>query len=352
MASRAAHAAGVLSPSLFTHSRVPALTVRSRVLSLVASSQWNASHKRGRSTLRTARVSRAPVAAPKASRTASETLSLDRFPRDLFHSVLAMNNGFFNLMSADEYYECAERFCEAVRQGQSAWEVSFGQDDKCSPVVMHHIGCIAQLRDMGRPTFTLTSATWASASARGHDPSTISLARMLVQMGAYGLSRALKPSEARFKQLVAQGQEPNALTVEGELLAEKGQRQVAIAMLRRALKVGGRDFQWRPICELQLARQLAEVGQVDEARRLFESLGDEDIRMVHEELGKMLRPVDADAARQRFFTAGLLGSKEAFTYLSEMALEDAARAADATTSDEDYRWALEWSRLADSRVES
>lgn len=54
-----------------------------------------------------------------------ENLSIEYFPRELFHRIVAQNSDTFHRLSADEYYDCAERFSEAVAQGASPMSVSF-----------------------------------------------------------------------------------------------------------------------------------------------------------------------------------------------------------------------------------
>lgn len=179
----------------------------------------------------------------------------------------------------------------------------------------------------------------------GYRPSTLSLARQLIRSGAYSRIPQLRRVEARFKGLVSTGKDADALTAEGELLFEQGRLEAAATALNKALKMG--EFEWRPYCELCLGRAYLRIGKVDEARGLFEKLAEEGVVEADMELGEMLRESDGDGARQRMFTAACNGRRDMFTRLSEMELER-----DGEKSVEERRlWALEWSKLADGRVE-
>lgn len=188
----------------------------------------------------------------------------------------------------------------------------------------------------------MATALWSSASEMGHRPSTLSLARQLIRSGAHGRIPQLRKVEARFKGLVSSGKDPNALTAQGELLVEQGRLDAAVAALQRALKLGG-EFEWRPYCELCLGRAYWKLGKADEARTLFEKLAEQGVVEADIDLAEMLRSSDVDEARQRMYTAACNGRRDMFTRLSEMELETAGK--------ESRLKAMEWSRLADARVE-
>lgn len=198
-----------------------------------------------------------------------------------------------------------------------------------------------------RSADAFATALWSTASEMGHRPSTLSLARQLIRSGAYSRVPQLRKVETRFKQLAASGKDADALTAEGELLFEQGRFDVAAATLNKALRLSS-EFEWRPYCELCLGRAYLKMGKVDEARELFEKLADEGLVEADVELGEMLGRSDVDEKEQRMYTAACNGRRDMFTRLSELELE---RAGDGRDVAERRLRALEWSKLADGRVE-
>lgn len=197
-----------------------------------------------------------------------------------------------------------------------------------------------------RSADAFATAMWASASELGYRPSTLSLARQLIRSGAYGRMPQLRKVEARFKHFVSTGKDANALTAEGELLFEQGRFDVAVATLRRALRVGSASFEWKLYCELCLGKALLKLGRREEARGVLEALSEAGLVEADVELGNLLRASDRDKAEQHMYAAACNGRPDMFSHLSEMALEGAASA-----NGDGRRWAMEWSRLADARTE-
>lgn len=192
---------------------------------------------------------------------------------------------------------------------------------------------------------------WASASELGYVPSTLSLAQNLIMSGYYLALAQLGKAEARFQQLVARGRDPNALTVEGQWLFKQGRFEAAAVMFQRALKTGSSGFEWTLSCRLWLGRTLLKLGRTEEAAEVFKPLAEAGYNEADIELAKLLRTTDPDRAQQHMYVAGCRGSPEMFTFLSEMALEEAlaTQATNKRSSKENRRWAVEWSRLADWR---
>lgn len=203
-----------------------------------------------------------------------------------------------------------------------------------------------------RSADAFATALWASASEAGYRPSTLSLARHLARSGAYGRIAQLRKVEARFKQLVSTTRDPDALTVEGELQYEQGNYEAAIRALQRALQVGTAGFEWKPYCQLCMAKAFVKTSRQDEARAILESLSEIGLIEADIELGKLLRVSDRDAAERHLFAAASGGRGDMFSLLSEIALEKAAESGDdKTPKEESLRWAKEWSKLADPRTE-
>ena len=211
-----------------------------------------------------------------------------------------------------------------------------------SAETLHSVACIMRQIHGPRSADAFATALWASASEMGFRPATLSLARQLVRSGAYGRTPQLRRVEARFKALVSAGKDPDALTLEGELLFGQDRLDVTAATLKRALKLS-EAFEWRPYCELCLGKVYLKMGKVDEARQMLERLADEGLVEADIELGQMPGP----EGEQRIYTAACNGRRDMFTRLSELELDKGSH----ERSDRERRlWAMEWSKLADSRV--
>lgn len=189
---------------------------------------------------------------------------------------------------------------------------------------------------------------WASASDMGHDAATITLARSIIRSKAWGRKQQLSKVEARFKQLVASGTNPDALTAEGELQYEQGKYAAASRVLERALALDV-DFEWRPQCQLWLARAYRKLGRTDRALELLESMGSQGPVEADAELATMLKVSEPEKAEQHLFTAAVNGYLNMYTHLSEMEFQREAEAVDGNAKRNHHLWAMEWARLADPK---
>ncbi|KAM4054682.1 tetratricopeptide repeat domain-containing protein [Hirsutella rhossiliensis] len=277
---------------------------------------------------------------------------MEEFPRESFHQIVSQDPEVFHRLSADGYYDCAQMISEAVRQGASPWAISFGRGKEIPADVLHDLGCIMR-HNPGTRGAVWSMVMWASASELGYVPSTISLARNLIMSDLYLAIAQMGKAEARFRQLVARGKDPNALMVEGQWLFKQGRFEAAVAMLQRALKAGSSGFEWKWTCLLWLGRAFLKLGRTEKATEVFEPLAEFGYVDANVELAKLLRTTDPDRAQQHMYIAGCRGSTEMFTFLSEMALEAAlaTQATDTRSSKESRRWAVEWSRLANWRAD-
>ncbi|KAM5351472.1 hypothetical protein ACJ41O_004195 [Fusarium nematophilum] len=191
---------------------------------------------------------------------------------------------------------------------------------------------------------------WASASEMGYRPSTLSLSRDLVRSHAWGRKSQLRRVETRFKQLVSEGRDGDALTVEGEMLYELGKYGAAAKMLERALRLeDSSGFEWKPHCRLCLGRSYLKLGRTAEAREVLEAMEGSGSAEADVELARMLRTGEPDKAEQHLYVAAVNGHMDMFRQLSEMEFEKGASSADRESKKKHHLWAMEWSRLADPR---
>ncbi|KAJ6446432.1 tetratricopeptide repeat protein [Purpureocillium lavendulum] len=294
---------------------------------------------------------RAPKVAPTASaagKGSNPAFTLDEIPLSAFEAVIARNGDAFSALSAEKYYRHAETFVAAIKNGASPSAVTLPASDAIPAETLHQLACIMRQVRGPRSADALATALWASASALGHRAATLSLARQLIRSGSFGRLPPLRPVEDRFRRLVdapAAPPDADALTAQGELLFELGRFEAAVSTLRRALQVGAAGFEWRPHCELCLGKALLKLGRRDEATTVLEALAEAGLSEADMELGQMLRGTDRERAEQHLYAAACNGRRDLFSHLSEMALEQEGSAEDRR------RWAMEWSRLADSRAE-
>ncbi|KAG5984781.1 hypothetical protein E4U55_003293 [Claviceps digitariae] len=315
---------------------------------------------------------------PTSRSSAADVFTLSQIPQSAFGSIISQNANSFTRLSCAEYYAVAQQFVEAIRRGSNPWDVSFPKQLGISPETMHAVACIMrQIPSKSASKFAM--ALWSSASAEGYKPSTLSLARHLIRSKAYGRMPQLRGVEARYKQLVSTGKDANALTAEGELLFEQARYDVAAAVLKRALRIGGEDFEWRPHCELCLGKMYAKMGRVEEAKETFERLANQGMVEADVELVNLFDRIcsrddddededddddededeeeeeeddeddeEAAVAEQRMYTAACHGKTDMFTRLAERELKRGN--AGERTAEENKLWAMEWSRLADQQV--
>ncbi|PHH88628.1 hypothetical protein CDD83_7286 [Cordyceps sp. RAO-2017] len=280
---------------------------------------------------------------------------MDLIPSDSFYAALAVYEPPFTRLSPAMYYACAERFIDAIRQGSSPWAVTFDTFDNGEPIapaVLHDVGCIVRIIAEHMSTHYLALAMWTSASASGYRPSVLSTARHLVRSRRFGSYVEMLNVEARFERLVAKGDDPDALTVEGEGLFDQGRLALAVETLQRALSLPSSNFQWEHSCQLHLGMSLLKLGRTREARCLFEDLSQSGVYKADEMLADMLRTADPSSAQQHAYTASHYGRLEMFSRLAEMELLGVGSTdSDGRSPEERRLWATEWSRLANPRVE-
>lgn len=215
---------------------------------------------------------------------------------------------------------------------------------------MHEIACILRHFQNVESAQAFSMAMWKSASDMGHRPSTLSLARFLIRSKAWGKLEPLRRVETRFKQLVAEGKDPNALTVEGEFLYEHGKHDAAVKTLQQALRLPSSNFEWKHNCQLCLGKALVKLDRPTEAQRAFEDAVESGSIAANGELGQLLRLSDLGRAQQYLYLAAIDGRPEMFRQLSEVSVEKQSAADNDKSRKQHELWAMEWSRLADTKA--
>ncbi|RDA92809.1 hypothetical protein CP533_0824 [Ophiocordyceps camponoti-saundersi (nom. inval.)] len=260
-----------------------------------------------------------------------------------FEVVISKTFGTFSRLTPQQYFACAEKFVSQNRQSKPA----LVRDSSFPPEDLHEVACILYL------LFRLTTCSmnfWLCASHMGYAPSTLSLINLLdkIRGGKFGKSKSFAEVEARFKQIVVQGKNPDALTLEGKRLYTRSIYSGAAEMLQRALKVGSRHFELETVCRHYLAKTYLKLDRKKEAMDSLHILADAGLVDAQAELGKLYRPTDPVKAWQYLYE-GARANSELYRDLSEMTLEGAASTSGARHENL-LRWAWEWSRLAKSDV--
>jgi tetratricopeptide (TPR) repeat protein len=210
------------------------------------------------------------------------------------------------------------------------------------------MGCLIFL-DNSPEIRNLGCTLLASASEANYNPSTITLARLLLRSGNWGSSRSSTHLQKRFMKLVFEGKDCNALAVYGEHLFMARKYAAAVPMLNQAISVDDGIFEWRRMCMRYLAKAYAQLGKIKEAENVLEKLGDPDAWI---ELGPLLDRGGFEDTRQWLYREGYEGRLEEFRKLAEMDFEKASKETDKALKHEYNLWAMEWSRLADPSVEN
>ncbi|KAG5935327.1 hypothetical protein E4U60_003244 [Claviceps pazoutovae] len=300
-------------------------------------------------------ASRSAAAAASVSRTRSsfkkEEFTLAEIPQSAFDRAIDYYHcddphppsDLYTRISSAKCYGVAQRAEAAIRGGASPYSLSFSDVEDISAETMHLVACIMFFiisHDAGR---IFSAALWASASAKGLRPATLSLAKYLAHFGMYGKVAGLNASEARFKRLVASGNDADAMAVEGHLLHQQKRYEAAKTVLERALEIG--DLNWRHYCELRLGKTYAALNKDNDARRILEKLADMGSLDAELPLAELYLKRRWEGWELRTYRAANRIAPKLFTHLSEWEMkkhEDGER-----TSEERLLWSIEWSRLSE-----
>ncbi|KAF4951382.1 hypothetical protein FSARC_12939 [Fusarium sarcochroum] len=305
---------------------------------------------------RTYAVSRGPRAPlrppPRAPKVESrpDMFDINQITAGIFEETIRGLGGFLDELKPEEYHQYALKFANAIKNGADPYNAKLSGENDIPLKVLHEMACVLWLARHSAAAHAFSIAMWASASEAGHHVSTLSLARCLMISGGWGKSQRLKRVENRFRQVVAEGKDQNALTAEGENFLQIGQYEAAVKILKPALSLNDSDFEWRDDCKICLGKSYLKLGRSAEARQLFEAVENARISDADAELAQMLRKTNPDEARQRMYSAATGGRQDMFNQLAELELEKEAQATDDESRKNHQLWAMEWLRLAEPSV--
>ncbi|KAG6065765.1 hypothetical protein E4U32_006947 [Claviceps aff. humidiphila group G2b] len=299
-------------------------------------------------------ASRSALSVPRTRYTIpKDEFTLAKIPQNAFDRAIDVycDKGFslsysdpYTRISSAKCYGVAQRAEMAIRGGASPYSLSFSDAEGISAETMHMVACVMLLIHSDLTSKKFSMALWASASAKGLRAATLSLAKYLVHAKMYGKLAGLSASEARFKSLVASGNDADAMAVEGHLLHQQKRYEDAKTVLERALEIGGHP-DWRNYCELRLGKTYTALNKDNDARRVLEKLADLGMPDAEDPLAKLYLKRRWEGWELRTYRAANLGSNKLFTQLSEEEMkkhEDGER-----TNEERLLWSIEWSRLSE-----
>ncbi|KAJ0109291.1 hypothetical protein J7T55_009623 [Diaporthe amygdali] len=139
--------------------------------------------------------------------------------------------------------DAAQRYVSAATQHESSWRPRLEKDFDLPVSLLHWIG-ILLISDSSAVRWRLGTHMLRSASELGYDPSTLSLVRIFSSV-PLGMQKKVASSKiyidanARFQKILRQGTDPDALTLQGIILAKSGvksQEKQALDLFRRAEK--------------------------------------------------------------------------------------------------------------------
>ncbi|ROW12459.1 hypothetical protein VMCG_00480 [Cytospora schulzeri] len=156
--------------------------------------------------------------------------------------------------------EAAQRYVSTATQNESSWRPRLEKDYGLSPYLLHWLGII--LMSGNTPSrWRLGTHMLRSASELGYAPSTLTLMRVFTSMSGGNAAKAAKSkifleADKRFQQLVNRGTDPDALTLQGLILAKSGGKD----RNRRALDVferAGKAWEARTNAEASKSADMA-----------------------------------------------------------------------------------------------
>jgi tetratricopeptide (TPR) repeat protein len=187
---------------------------------------------------------------------------------------------------------------------------------------------------------------FASASGLGLEPATLDGTQYLLAEKLYGKLSSMSKLEGDFRRLLAQGKDPNAITLEGARLTNENRMTQSEAAFRRALKLGGESFAYRWIAQRGLGFVLyTRDPKSEEALRLFEEVYTTHPAQVAPWLIQMYGSTNPERTRDLFFLMALYKEPAAYEKLADYELGMAWEAPNESQKREHELWAAEFQRL-------
>ncbi|KAG6365136.1 hypothetical protein INS49_006743 [Diaporthe citri] len=137
--------------------------------------------------------------------------------------------------------EAAQSYVSAATQHESSWRPRLETDFGLPVSLLHWVG-ILLISDNSAARWRLGTHMLRSASELGYDPSTLTLVRIFSSVPAAmqkkaAASKMFIDADVRFQKLLKRGTDPDALTLQGMILAKQGTQshdRLALDSFRRA----------------------------------------------------------------------------------------------------------------------
>lgn len=223
-----------------------------------------------------------------------------------------------------------------------------------------------------------------SASELGYEPSTVSLARIVMGMPPRAAEHTIfRDALKRLEDIVQKGTNPDALTVRGLMYAKDGNTKKALTAFQQATAAWDREnpgheqyqqvhttnngeeeaefrlpqprrpkWEWEARCMLGQGAILLQEDKVDEAKKLFEVAALElDHPEAFEMLAKLEGEVDTPRRRTYLLKAAVSGQVEACRLLGDLEKTASTRPDISKSQRRDHELlSQEWHRLAEGET--
>ncbi|KAK1835211.1 hypothetical protein QBC39DRAFT_368545 [Podospora conica] len=326
---------------------------------------------------------KASLAAQKTTEPTLQFTPADIPPATLWENVLGLAPQDLTVADLDG---AAKTYCAVATKGTSTWKGTLERDHGLDLYTLHYTAILLLTGPMG-PYWHLGAHMLRTASDLDYAPSTMSLIRLVLRTTSVGpesskYKTAMHGPLTKFRLLVQQGRNPDALTIDGALRLRRGDTGGALESFNRAIKVAAagdpgafaptptqeelkydsvvppppvRKPAWamESMCHLERGRLLLRKGNREAAEAAFRVAATElDMAAAYLELGKML-PTTSPEREKCLLRAVLTGKTEAIPLLSMFNKSHEAPHPALASSDpeDDERWANEWRLLASGSEE-
>ncbi|KAK3357137.1 hypothetical protein B0T25DRAFT_148636 [Lasiosphaeria hispida] len=280
-------------------------------------------------------------------------------------------------LTASTFFETAKQYCAVAQTGESTWKGKLERDYGIDSYALHYTGLLLTHGPPG-PTWSLGLDMLLTASSLGYDASAMTLVRLLLQtkngVENSPYTKTFAPAVAHFNRIVAVGDNPDALTLQGFLRERKADYSGALKNFDRAIEAGSRSgdtyapaqrkqapgtgtnesgssgtsqqrtpkWCWEAACHVGRGRVLLRLGDRVAAEASFRIAARElDTAGACFQLGKLLPPQEAE---EYLMKAAFAASEEACLLLAASEREKATSQGELSEKEKEHRrrWAAEW----------
>jgi tetratricopeptide (TPR) repeat protein len=311
-----------------------------------------------------------PIKSPKTPKKRPNLdLSLPRFqghfnfplcPLAAFEEAAERRKKSFEKYDIAQLHRLYQSFHEAIKQANVTenvnWEDDFFAETKANPSHLHAASILAFDVKRGRmtnPERLLYMHMLDTAAEKGHVRAAIMLSQHLIEMGDWESARAIYPRAAgRIRSMARREKLPDLEGVVAIINAREGRDAEALEGLQSARRIAAESpdakFTTEATCALELGKLLAKKGDREAALAVLEDALKYDTREVFYEAALLVGEGD-EARYRRLMTkaavSGYMGAIKAMVVLEMGAYDKAMAAGDEEAGKRYLMEALEWENL-------